>query len=218
VEAQAMKRIIVAAALSLVVAAGGVSAALVSGQDAGKSAPSSTSAALGAVGIPPVGAKGLGATNGLVAPSPSGGPAVVVTPTVPAKIKAPAVTSTVTPPVLPPPVDIPPIPEVDKDPFKAGPAPVRKAAPDVLEEGKRLFNREGRIEKDPKGHIVFVFDSGDKPMRLLENSWREYMETQTDSATKQARWRVSGIVMVYQGENFLLLTKSVHMMAEEESM
>jgi hypothetical protein len=204
-----MKRMIVAAALSLVVAAGGVSAALVLGQVPGKAAPTALGAAAGApVDIATPTAPAPGATGGL--------PASVSTPTAPAK--APAVTSTVTPPAPVPPVEIPPIPEVDKDPFKAGPAPIRKIAPDVLEEGKRLFNREGRLEKDPQGRVVFVFDSGDKPMRLLENSWREYMESRTDSATKQAHWRVSGVVMVYQGANYLLLTKAVHMMAEDEAM
>ena len=201
-----MKRAIMAAAVGMLVAAGGMSAAFVLGQDAGKVPPGATG------GLP-----ASAATATVPAPSATGGlPASAVTRTAPAK--APAATSTVTPPAPLPPVVIPPIPEVDKDPFKAGPAPIRKVNPDILEEGKRLFNREGRLEKDPEGRIEFVFDSGDKPMRLLENSWREYMETRTDFAQKQAHWRVSGIVMVYQGTNYLLLTKAVHMMAEEEAM
>jgi len=126
------------------------------------------------------------------------------------------------PPITPPPplpdVDIPPIPEVDDDPFKPGLPPVRLKPPDVVEEGKRLFNREGRLEMDQIGRAVFVFDSGDKPMQLLENSWREYLEARTDYAKKKARWRVSGIVTLYGKRNYLLLTKCTQIMPEEEKL
>ena len=126
--------------------------------------------------------------------------------------------SDVTPPPPVPDVPIPPIPEVDKEPFKPGPPPVRQPKPDILEEGKRLFNREGRMEMDAIGRPLFVFDSGEKPMRILENSWREYIETRTDRGKKKAHWRISGVVMVYEGTNFLLLTKAVHLLAEEENL
>jgi hypothetical protein len=126
--------------------------------------------------------------------------------------------SAVTPPPPVPDVPIPPIPEVDKEPFKPGPTPVRQPRPDFLAEGKRLFNREGRMETDAIGRPVFVFDSGEKPMRILENSWREYIETRTDRGKKKAHWRISGVVMVYEGTNFLLLTKAVHLLAEEENL
>ena len=119
------------------------------------------------------------------------------------------------PPPLPD-VEIPVIPEVDKDPFKPGLPPVRVKPPDILEEGKRLFNREGRLDVDKIGRAVFVFDSGDKPMYLLESASREYLEKVTDYAKKTARWRVSGIVTVYGKQNFLLLTKVVQIMPEEE--
>jgi hypothetical protein len=119
------------------------------------------------------------------------------------------------PPPLPD-VEIPAIPEVDKDPFKPGLPPVRVKPPDILEEGKRLFNREGRLDVDKIGRAVFVFDSGDKPMYLLESASREYLEKVTDYAKKTARWRVSGIVTVYGKQNFLLLTKVVQIMPEEE--
>ena len=123
---------------------------------------------------------------------------------------------TITPPAPLPDVEIPPIPPVGDDPFKPGPMPVRKKKPDVLEEGKHLFNREGRIEVDQIGRTTFVFDSGDKPMRVLENSWRQYLERSTDSGKKKIRWRISGTVMVYEEENYLLITRAVHVLAEEE--
>ena len=142
---------------------------------------------------------------------------------VPAKpVKEGKPSATVTPPVLPPPplpdVEIPPIPEVDDDPFKPGLPPVRVKPPDVVEEGKRLFNREGRLEMDKIGRATFVFDSGDKPMQLLENSWREYLETRTEYAKKKVRWRVSGIVTLYGKRNYLLLTNCTQIMAEAEKL
>jgi hypothetical protein len=125
---------------------------------------------------------------------------------------------TVTPPPPVPDVEIPPIPEVDKDPFKAGAPPVRKKPPDVIEEGKRIFDREGRLEVDPLGRPSLVFDSGEKPMRLLESTWREFLEKNSDYGKKRTRWRVSGLVTVYEGANYLLLTRVVRIMPEEENL
>jgi len=124
----------------------------------------------------------------------------------------------VTPPEPLPDVEIPPIPEVKDDPFKPGPRPVRPRPADVIEEGKRLFSREGRLEMDQIGRSMFVFDSGDKPMWLLESTWREYLEKVTDQGKKKAHWRVSGIVTIYGGRNYLLLTKVVQMGGPEEGL
>jgi len=121
------------------------------------------------------------------------------------------------PPTLPD-VNIPPIPEVDDDPFKPGAPPRREGPSGLIAEGKRLFNREGRLEMDKIGRSVFVFDSGDPPMYLLENSWREFLEEQTGHATKLARWRISGLVTVYGKRNYLLLTKCVRIEAEEDNL
>ena len=71
---------------------------------------------------------------------------------------------------------------------------------------------------DKIGRATFVFDSGDKPMQLLENSWREYLESRTDYARKKARWRVSGIVTLYGKRNYLLLTNCTQIMAEAEKL
>lgn len=137
----------------------------------------------------------------------------------PAKAAAPGEKEPiVTPPEPLPDVEIPPIPEVKDDPFKPGPRPVRPRPADVIEEGKRLFSREGRLEMDPVGRSMFVFDSGDKPMWLLESTWREYLEKVTDQGKKKAHWRVSGIVTIYGGRNYLLLTKVVQMSGPEEGL
>jgi hypothetical protein len=136
----------------------------------------------------------------------------------PAKDAAAAKEPVLNPPDQLPDVEIPPIPEVGKDPFSPGPRPVRPKPPDVIEEGKRIFNREGRIETDQIGRSIYVFDSGDKPMWLLECSGREYLEKVTDYGKKRARWRVSGIVTVYGGRNYLFVTKVVPMAGEEEGL
>ena len=193
-----MKRAVVAAVVLLAIGAGWASLAQVPGQG------SPSEAMPGEVAQPFPVAKPR-------ADAPEAAPVVRPAEAAPAP-------SVITPPPPVPDVPIPPIPEVDKEPFKPGPTPVRQPRPDVLAEGKRLFNREGRMETDAIGRPVFVFDSGEKPMRILENSWREYIETRTDRGKKKAHWRISGVVMVYEGTNFLLLTKAVHLLAEEENL
>jgi len=118
-----------------------------------------------------------------------------------------------------PEVAIPPIPPVGEDPFRPG-MPRAAGEPQLLtlQEDKRLFNREGRIAIDDDGRTVFVFDSGDPPMRLLENSLRQYLEGVTDLGKLYARWRVSGLITEYRGKNYLLLSKVVRVMPEEDAL
>ena len=145
----------------------------------------------------------------------------VAIPSMPAAKSAEAEASepVITPPPPVPEVEIPAIPPVDpKYPFKQSVyKPPVKGGPAPLEEGKRLFDREGRFDHD-EGNPVFVFDSGDTPIRLLESRWREYLEGVTDEGRKHARWRVSGIVTLYHQHNYLLLTKVVRIEAEEEGL
>jgi hypothetical protein len=107
---------------------------------------------------------------------------------------------------------------VGKNPFQPGPGPVRPRKPETIDEGKRLFDREGRVEFDPLGRPLFIFDSGDKPMRILENVIREMIETATQRGKKPAHWRISGLVTVYEGANFLLITRAVRILPEEEGL
>ena len=227
-----MKRAVVAAVVLLAIGAGWASLAQVPGLPAGAGQGSPSEAMPGEVARPFPIAKPRTVAPDVEAPeaaapeaeAPEAAPVVRPAEAVPeaAPVARPAeaapAPSDVTPPPPVPDVPIPPIPEVDKEPFKPGPTPVRQPKPDILEEGKRLFNREGRMETDAIGRPVFVFDSGEKPMRILENSWREYLETRTDRGQKKAHWRISGVVMVYEGTNFLLLTKAVHLLAEEENL
>ena len=151
---------------------------------------------------------------------------------------------TITPPPPLPPVAIPPIPQAsDQFPFgqpeskeereKAKAAKEGKSAelttgPDkpkttigeprkILEEGKRIFNREGRVGQDEHKQTVIAFGSGEGSILLLENSWRDFLETTTDFGKKDAHWRVSGLVTVYGHKNYLLITKCVRVMPEEEN-
>jgi hypothetical protein len=107
---------------------------------------------------------------------------------------------------------------MDDDPFNAGTPPRREGPSGLLAEGKRLFNREGRLETDQIGRSMFVFDSGEPPMYLLENSWRQFLEMRTDHGKKFARWRVSGLVTLYGKQNYLLLTKCVRIEVEEDQL
>jgi hypothetical protein len=187
------------AALILLVGAGWLTVSIVRGAEAEKAAPPAKDLTRAAVG--------------------AGTPAK--SPVAPFRAVAPKATPTstvadITPPAPMPDIDIPPIPEVGKEPYQPGPMPVRPKPADVLEEGKHLFNREGQLDMDPIGRSTFVFNSGDKPMYLLENSWREYLENITERGTKKIRWRVSGVVTVYGGRNYLLVTKVVHVLPEEE--
>ena len=134
------------------------------------------------------------------------------------QVPKPTAVPDIAPPPTLPDVNIPPIPEVDEDPFKAGKPPRREGPSGLLAEGKRLFNREGRLETDSIGRSIFVFDSGAPPMYLLENSWREFVEGQTEQAAKLARWRVSGLVTIYGKRNYLLLTKCARIEAEEDQL
>jgi hypothetical protein len=150
----------------------------------------------------------------------------------------------ITPPPPLPPVAIPPIPQAsDLYPFgnpeskdekaakaakAAGKSPELTTGPDkpkaiigepkkMIEEGKRLFNREGRVGLDEHKQTVFSFGAGEGSLRLLENSWRDFLEVTTDFGKKDAHWRVSGLVTVYGHTNYLLITKCVRVMPEEEN-
>ena len=198
-----MRHAVRVAALILLVGVGWFTVSRVRGAEADKAAPPAKDLTLAAAGA--------------AAPAPAKSPVA------PFREVAPKATATstskagdVTPPPPMPDIDIPPIPEVGKEPFQPGPTPVRPKPADVLEEGKRLFNREGQLDVDPLGRSMFVFNSGDKPMYLLENSWREYLENITDHGTKKLRWRLSGVVTVYGGRNYLLVTRVVHVLPEEE--
>ncbi|MDK1031141.1 MAG: hypothetical protein QGD94_03980 [Planctomycetia bacterium] len=123
-------------------------------------------------------------------------------------------------PLLDPPavkeIPIPPIPEVDEDTFSPGVRPKQVKRVPMIAEGKRLVNREGRLVRRTTGdgaqkteEVVFVLDSGDKPIRLSPNKLRESMENMSDYGDKPIRFRISGLVSVYRGKNYILLSKTI---------
>ncbi len=124
--------------------------------------------------------------------------------------------SAAVPPAPVPEVEIPPIPPVGAKP--TGPADRGAGHRPLVDERKHLFNREGRIDRDAEGRTVFVFDSGDSPMRLLENSLRQHLEDVSKYGQRVVRWRVSGQITEYRGANYLLLSKTVRIMPEEENL
>ncbi len=129
------------------------------------------------------------------------------------------VAPTVTPPPAVPDIEIPAIPPVGKDPFQPGEAPKRvDPGPGLVHEGKRIFEREGRFDTGEDGAALFVFASGNEPMRLLENALRQHMEDASQQGMVALSWRVSGLVTVYRGKNYLLLTKAIRVMPEEENL
>ena len=212
-----MKHAALVAAVVMVVGAGWFGAGVIRGEQpqqgpsaAAAPVPESPSAKNGPVAIP----------RQTEEPKPA--PAKPAPVAVPKKTFEPMTTDgleNVIPPPQLPDVDIPPIPEAKKeDPFKPGPMPVAKKKSDAIDEGKRLFDREGRLEVDPLGRPIFIFDSGDKPMQLLENTQRELLENATERGKRHAKWRISGIVTVYEGKNFLLVTRATRILAEQEKL
>ena len=123
-----------------------------------------------------LGLLGIGAALAVVAgvvvrAGTEGSPAQEAVPAKPRTEAPPAPTEVpdIAPPPTLPDVNIPPIPEVDDDPFKPGAPPRREGPSGLLAEGKRLFNREGRLEMDKIGRSVFVFDFGLRSKQLRPN-------------------------------------------------
>ena len=225
-----MRQTAVVAAVVLAVGAGWMGVSWILGQEA--QAPSAPAPAAPSAPVPPAppapSAPAVPAPVARPAPSaptapaaPQGTekspPAPVAKPEAAGSAK-PEAAGMVAPPPPVPDVEIPPIPEVGDNPFKPGPPPVRKKKPDTIEEGKRIFDREGRVEVDPLGRPLFIFDSGEKPMPILENTVREMLESATDHGKRKTRWRVSGLVTVYEGKNFVLITRATRILPEEENL
>jgi len=102
------------------------------------------------------------------------------------------------------------------------PLPVRpptgavvEAAP--LRQDKRLTDREGRIIRR-NDQTLFVFDGGDKPLVLLPNAKLQQVEDTADFGRRPVRFRISGTVTEYRGENYLMLSKMVVVPKEIEKL
>ena len=83
--------------------------------------------------------------------------------------------------------------------------------PLAVREGAWLINRQGRLGKDAKGTLLFVYEADGKdlsepPLILLPCQKLEQME-QLASKNPNAKFMVSGEVMVYRGRGYLLMRK-----------
>ena len=105
-------------------------------------------------------------------------------------------------------------PAIDKT---SGDAATKPHAPvvTVMREGTPLVNRTGRLTQvsGPEGNRAeFTFESDgqalrDPPLIILPNLRLMAMEDAVRAASRDLRFRVSGVVTEYRGRNYLLLEK-----------
>lgn len=99
----------------------------------------------------------------------------------------------------------------------SGAGAVKPGAPvvTVLREGTFVVDRTGRLVRSADGsmaEIVFEADGRamrDPPMVIVPNLKLMAMENAAASATRDLRFRISGMVTEYRGRNYILLEKVV---------
>jgi hypothetical protein len=85
----------------------------------------------------------------------------------------------------------------------------------LLREGTYIIDRVGRIRKTADGlQAEFVFEADGKALRdppviVLPNLKLMAMESAAKSASRDLRFRITGMVTEYNGRNYLLLEKVV---------
>lgn len=110
-----------------------------------------------------------------------------------------------------------PVPDAGSVDRTTGAGALAPGAPslNVLREGTFLVDRTGRLRRSGDGHnweLVFESDGRalqDPPMILLPNLKLMAMEAAVKNATRDVRFRVTGMVTEYNGRNYLLLEKVV---------
>ena len=85
--------------------------------------------------------------------------------------------------------------------------------PLTVREGDVVINRMGRLVKDAKGTLLFVYESdaanlSEPPLILLPCMKLEQMELEV-SKKPNAKFTVTGEVTVYRGKGYLLLRKAM---------
>lgn len=98
----------------------------------------------------------------------------------------------------------------------ASPAPVETEVEEsvaLMREGTMVLSRGGRVLPGSEGRYVFAVDNDtdtsselDAPIKLLECGMLEEMLRVQREATRPVRLRLSGHVLLYEGENYLLPT------------
>jgi hypothetical protein len=97
--------------------------------------------------------------------------------------------------------------------FAPGSGAVAPSAPQValVREGSILEPRVGRLTRSADGKdMEFTFEADaknmkDPPMILLPNSYLAAMEDAVSAASRDLRFKVSGVITEYHGRNYLLL-------------
>ena len=97
----------------------------------------------------------------------------------------------------------------------SGPGAVKPNAPAIatLREGTYIIDRVGRLEKTPDGsQTQFVFEADGKSLReppliIVPNLKLMMMENAVTGATRDLKFRVSGMITEYKGRNYVLLEK-----------
>jgi len=108
-----------------------------------------------------------------------------------------------------------PLPDVVPNDATSGAGSVKPGAPAVatLREGTYIIDRVGRLEKTPDGaQAQFVLDADGKSLReppliIVPNLKLMMMENAVTGATRDLRFRVSGMITEYRGRNYVLLEK-----------
>jgi hypothetical protein len=97
----------------------------------------------------------------------------------------------------------------------SGPGAVKPNAPAIatLREGTYIIDRVGRLEKTPDGsQAQLVFEADGKSLReppliIVPNLKLMMMENAVTGATRDLKFRVSGMITEYKGRNYVLLEK-----------
>lgn len=108
-----------------------------------------------------------------------------------------------------------PLTDVPSTDRTSGPGAVKPNAPAVatLREGTYIIDRIGRLEKTPDGsQAQFVFDADGRSLReppliIVPNLKLMMMENAVSGATRDLKFRVSGVITEYKGRNYVLLEK-----------
>lgn len=100
-----------------------------------------------------------------------------------------------------------PIREVDPDdPYREAAEPQEQPAP-LMEEGRRLIERTGRLVRRADGSY-FVFDGSNLELRLLPNHFMQRIEDVSDFGSRAMQFRITTTVQKYRDRNCLLLTRA----------
>lgn len=82
-----------------------------------------------------------------------------------------------------------------------------------VREGEMITQRVGRLQKAEGKESKFIFDSderalADPPMPLVPNQKLAQMEDTLERAGVDLRFRVTGLITTYRGQNYLLVEKA----------